>query len=96
MCRRDKNLPSEILMLSHFGFKYYTVHVLYDRACVTTGAGGAWYLRFFLRPYCLAPAEFLEDQLTLFKPGGRLCPPHYYLAPAAPKYPITSPAFTDP
>ena len=32
--------------------------------------------RGFFRPYCLA---------TLFKPGGKLCHPHYYLAPAATK-----------
>ena len=35
------------------------------RACVSTGAGGAWHPRI------------LADQLTLFKPGGRLCSPHY-------------------
>ena len=58
------------------------------RACVSSVAGGAWQLRFF-RSYCLAPdapAWIFADQLTLFKAGGgSSCPPHYYLAPAAPK-----------
>ena len=25
--------------------------------------------------------QFLAEQLTLFQPGGRLCPPHYYCLP---------------
>ena len=33
---------------------------------------------------CPSPTQFLKDQLTLFQPGGRLCPPHYCQAPPQP------------
>ena len=29
--------------------------------------------------YLLPPPQILTGQLSLFQPGGRLCPPHYYL-----------------
>ena len=67
---------------------------------VRTGIKMAIYFRQYLRPIRLliivravtsgggwgAPLQFLAKQLTLYQPGGRLCPPQYYsfsdLAPA--------------
>ena len=37
-----------------------------------------------------SPSKHLADQLTLFKPGGRLCPSHYCQPPGIQKATYTS------
>ena len=70
-----KNMMPECYSRTTFGgFRFRLI----EQPLTTAQACNKWGGRGGRGP---PPPQILADQVTLFKPGVRLCPPHYYLPP---------------